>query len=125
MKLANVLLEFSHELAEGSIAEGRTDRADSVYTIEIIDRCHCETPGCVVFHAVPQATDPTEPDECDRIIPSVRGVTCIHFVKNSIVWIEALGRAEEKTRLDQLEALARIDGELEPWHAHEALDRLF
>jgi hypothetical protein len=112
MKLANALPEFSHELAEGLIAEGRTDLADSVYTIEIIDRCHCEAPGCIAFHAVPKATAPIWPDECDRIIPTVRGVTCIHFVKSSIVWIEALGRAEEKARLDQLEAVARIDGDL-------------
>ena len=121
MKLADALPEFSRELAEGLAAEGRPDLADSVYTIEIVDRCLCEVTGCITFHAVPKATAPKWPDECERIIPCVRGVSCVHFVDHCVVWIEALGRVDEKTRLEQLEALARIDGKLgEPYDARES-----
>lgn len=114
MKLAHELPEFSRELAEGLIAEGRPDLADSIYNIEIIDRCLCEVPGCLTFYAVPKVTAPTWPDECERIIPCVRGVTCVHFVGSSVVWIEAVGRLEECERLKQLEALARIDNQSPP-----------
>ena len=121
MKLADALPGFSRELAEGLADEGRPDLADSVYSIEIIDRCICEVSGCITFHAVPKTTAPKWPDECERIIPCVKGVSCVHFVDHRIVWVEAFGRVDDKTRLEQLEKLAGINGGIgEPADAGES-----
>ena len=101
MKLAQVLPELARELGDGLRAEGYHALADSVAQLDIVDRCACEQPGCVTFFTVPKAELP-DPTECKRVIAPVRGVSCVQYANGKIVWIEALGRPEDRQILDRL-----------------------
>ena len=98
-KLIEILPEFAAELVAGLTECGEAKLARSVIDVEIVERCKCNEPGCVTFHA--QARDSTpSPDLCARVIVPADGVTCIKYYMDRIVWVEALGRPKERSVLD-------------------------
>jgi len=99
-QLSEILPHFVAELAAALEKAGHSDLAASVRTIEIHDRCTCQEPGCVTFFAIPKAKCPP-PEERGRVIPSIRGVSCVQHSEGKVVWIEALGRPEERRALDE------------------------
>lgn len=103
LKLAQVLPELAEELSHGLASMGYENLAKSVYTIEIADRCKCDEPGCVTFFCVPKRTAP-HPDICQRIIAPARGVACVQYVDQQIIWVEVLGRPEYREKLDKHES---------------------
>ncbi len=103
LKLSQALPQFAQELSRGLISLGYTQLAASVDSLEIVERCKCDEPGCVTFYAVPKLSAP-HPDKCQRIIAPVRGVTCIQVSDQQITWVEVLGRPELREKLDQCAA---------------------
>lgn len=109
LKLAQVLPDLTEELSRGIASLGHEKLAASVYTIEIIERCKCEEPGCVTFFCVPKVSAPL-PDRCNRIVAPAWGVTCVQYFDQQITWVEVLGRPEDREILDKYESqLAGID----------------
>jgi hypothetical protein len=100
MKLATILPEFANELAQGLAAMGYKCLSESVHEVEIVERCECDEPGCVTFHAVPKTSAPAWP-ACKRIIAPAKGVMCVHYANRQIIWVEALGRPEDRVKLDK------------------------
>jgi hypothetical protein len=116
LKLAQALPDLTEELSQGIASLGYKKLAASVYTIEVVERCKCEEPGCVTFFCVPKIHAPL-PDTCKRIIAPARGVTCVQYVDQQITWVEVLGRPEDREKLDKYEAqMASIN------QANQALD---
>jgi len=101
MKLANALPEFADELAQGLAAMGHKYLAEAVYSLDIVERCLCGEPGCVTFHTVPKTAAPAWP-ACKRVIAPAKGVMCVHYANRQIIWVEVLGRPEDRVKLDQI-----------------------
>lgn len=101
MKLSDALPEFAEELAQGLAAEGHEHLADTVRSIEIVERCLCDEPGCVTFYAVPKTTAPAWP-ACKRVIAPAKGVSCVYYTNRQILWVEVLGRPDDRAKLDQI-----------------------
>jgi hypothetical protein len=99
-QLIDALPQFAAELARALNDAGHPALAESVCNVEIVERCPCNEPGCVSFYARPKSSCPA-PGEGDRIIPAMRGVSCVMHHLNRIVWIEALGRPEDRAILDR------------------------
>lgn len=99
-QLIDVLPQFAAELAIALEEAGAPELARSVRRVEIVERCPCREPGCISFHAQPKSSWPG-PSECDRIIAPLRGVSCVVYHLSRVVWIEALGRPEERAILDE------------------------
>jgi len=99
-RLIDVLPQFAAELAAALAEAGNPGLANSVGSVEIVERCCCGEPGCISFYAQPKSTCPG-PGECGRIIPSLPGVSCVAHHLGKIVWIEALNRAADRAVLDQ------------------------
>lgn len=104
MRLADALPEFADELAQGLAAMGHKHLAAAVNSVEIAERCLCDEPGCITFHAIPKGSAPHEP-ACERIIAPAKGVMCVHYIDRQIIWIEVFGRPEDRIKLDQFEML--------------------
>lgn len=119
IQLASALPELAEELAHGLAAAGHAELAKALYSIQIAERCRCDQPGCVTFYAV-QKADAPPPSKCNRIIGPAKGVLCVQYVGQQIVWIEALGRPDDREKLDRL---ADIRGSSKQSVAHEAADR--
>jgi hypothetical protein len=101
LKLSRVLPEFAIELANGLASTGHHDLALAVTDIEIVQRCPCREVGCLTFYAVAKSEAPP-PDDCQRVIPPVRGVSCLQHQNNRIIWIEAIDRPKERSTLDEM-----------------------
>lgn len=115
-KLAQALPDFTEELSQGIASLGYKKLASSVYAIEVVERCKCDEPGCVTFFSVPKLSAP-RPETCKRIVAPAMGVTCIQYFERQIIWVEVLGRPEERQKLDKYESqLAGINP------ANQALD---
>ncbi|AMV32219.1 hypothetical protein VN12_08855 [Pirellula sp. SH-Sr6A] len=109
MKLADALPEFAEELAQGLAAEGYKHLAETVHSVEIVERCLCDEPGCVTFYAVPKSSAPAWP-ACKRVIAPAKGVMCVHYSKRQILWVEVLGRPDDRAKLDQIYILSDSAG---------------
>lgn len=99
-QLINILPQFAAELATALEESGHPELARSVDGIEIVERCRCSEPGCVSFYAHPKSSD-TDSAECDRIVLRMRGVSCVYHQRGRIVWLEALGRQDDRAILDE------------------------
>lgn len=103
LRLAQVLPELAKDLSLGVASMGHQKLAALVYTIEVVERCKCDEPGCVTFFCVPQRSAP-HPDICQRIIAPARGVVCVQYVDQQIIWVEVLGCPEYREILDKHES---------------------
>ena len=101
VRLALALPDFAEELSRGLAALGYEHLAKLVYSIDIVERCPCSEPGCVTFYAM-RRTEAARQVECDRVVAPAKGVLCVHYRDQQIVWIEALGRPQDRARLDLL-----------------------
>lgn len=101
LQLSRVLPKFALELANGLAATGHRDLASAVTNIEIVQRCPCREVGCLTFYAVAKSEVPP-PDDCQRVIPPVRGVSCLLYKNGRIIWLEAMGRPQERLTLDEM-----------------------
>ena len=109
MKLADALPEFAEELAQGLAAEGYKHLAEAVHSVEIVERCVCDEPGCVTFYAVNKTSASAWP-ECKRVIAPAKGVMCVHYSNRQILWVEVLGRPDDRAKLDQIYILSAPTG---------------
>ena len=119
MKLAVALPELANELALGLSAAGHAQLAEAAYSIEIAERCPCDDPGCVTFYTMKKVDAPS-PSKCKRVVAPASGVLCVQHVGSEIVWIEVLGRPNDRAKLDHL---AGTPGGGEQTVAHGAAGR--
>lgn len=98
MRLAEVLPDFVAELTHALNELGCSQLASTVSEVEIVDLCRCNEPGCISFYTCQEPLRPYAED-CERIIAPIRGVSCVHHRSGEIVWVEALGRPEERATL--------------------------
>lgn len=101
-KLYQILPELAEELSRAVAFAGLTKLAESVYALEIVERCNCKEPGCVTFYAVPKLAAPS-PDNCKRIVAPTKSIACIQYLDQQIIWVEVHGRPEDREALDKLE----------------------
>ncbi len=94
---------MTEELSRAVASTGLTKLAESVYVLEIVERCKCQEPGCVTFYAVAKVAAPT-PDNCKRIVAPTNGITCIQYLDQQIIWVEVQGRPEDREKLDNFES---------------------
>lgn len=102
LKLAHALPKFADELSNGLAALGYKKLAESVYAVDIAERCRCDEPGCVTFHAVPKISAPSG-EACERVIAPAMGVICVQYFDQHIIWVEVLGRPDDREKLDRFE----------------------
>ncbi len=102
LKLNDVLPEFADELAQGLADMGHTQLAATVHSLTIAERCMCDEPGCVTFHAVPRNSAP-DGKMLERIVAPAKGVVCVQYTGQQIIWIEVLGRPKDREKLDRLD----------------------
>ncbi len=100
LKLSHILPEFARELANGLVSIGHDELASVVKDLEIAHRCPCQETGCLTFYAVPKS-EALRPEDCQQIVPSVQGVSCVHHQDGRIVWVEAIGRPQDRRTLDE------------------------
>ena len=100
-QLSRLLPEFALELANGLASTGHDDLATSVADIEIVQRCPCREVGCLTFYAVAKSEAPP-PDDCQRVVPPVRGLSCLLHQNGRIIWVEAIDRPQERRTLDEI-----------------------
>ena len=106
MRLVSVLPEFALELESALNDLGESDLANSISSLEIVERCQCNEQGCVTFHAVPKSNAPSG-DSCTTIVAPMMGVSCVQYYNDQIVWIEALGRPKEREILHAYQAMPK------------------
>lgn len=106
MKLAEALPQFAEELTQGLADLGYKKLAAAVHAVEIVERCRCDEPGCDTFYAVSKRSAPSG-EKCSRVIAPARGVLCVQYLRQRIIWVEVLGRPEDRERLDRFES--RLD----------------
>jgi hypothetical protein len=99
-RLSEILPHFTLEIEAALIDAGHLDLARTVASVDLVERCGCSEPGCVTFFALEKADRPDSSD-CERAVPRLRGVSCVHHYGGRIVWIEALGRPNERMVLDE------------------------
>jgi hypothetical protein len=98
--LAEILPHFSVEVEVALVEAGFPALAESLGRVDIVERCRCEEPGCITFFAL-HARERPNPRDCERIVPNLRGVSCVLYHHGRVVWIEALGRPVERAILDE------------------------
>ena len=99
-RLSEILPHFALEIEAALIDAGHVELAKSVASVELVERCGCSEPGCVTFFAI-HDTDRPDLSDCERVLPRLRGVSCVHHYRGTVVWIEALGRPTERVVLDE------------------------
>jgi len=99
-RLSEILPHFALEIEAALIDAGHLELAKSVVNIDLVERCGCSEPGCVTFFALREADRPS-PSDCERVVPRLSGVSCVHHHRGKVVWIEALGRPSERVVLDE------------------------
>lgn len=104
LHLVDALPEFAAELSRGLADLGYKKLATSVNSIVIVERCKCDETGCITFYAAPK-TSVTSQRPCNTAIPAVKGLTCVQYIGQQIVWVEVLGRPEDRKKLDRYESL--------------------
>ena len=107
LHLVDALPEFAAELSRGLAELGHKELATSVNSIVIVERCKCDETGCITFYAVPKTVTNQRP--CKTAMPVVKGLTCVQYIGQQIVWVEALGRPEDREKLDRYESLLAAD----------------
>ena len=103
MKLAEALPQLADDLSQGLAALGYEKLAASVNSVDIVDRCRCDHAGCVTFFAVPKGSAPSG-EKCNRVIAPAPGVLCVQYSRQRIIWVEVIGRPEDRERLDRFES---------------------
>ncbi len=109
MKLADALPKFAEELAHGLAVQGHKHLAEAVLSVEIVERCRCDEPGCVTFYAVPK-TSATAWPASKRVIAPAKGVMCVHYIDRQILCVEVLDRPDDRAKLDQIYMLSDPTG---------------
>lgn len=98
--LVDALPDFSDELSRGLADLGHQELATSVKAIVIVERCKCNETGCITFYAVPKSSL-TNKCRCKTAYPVVRGLTCVQYIGQNIVWVEAVGRPDDRKKLER------------------------
>ena len=124
LRLYQALPELTDELSRGIASLGYKKLAASVYSIEIAERCICDELSCVTFYTVPKLSAPC-PDICKRIVAPARGVTCVQYFDQQIIWVEVLGRPEDREKLEKYESqLAGTEPANNPMDTKRRINRL-
>jgi hypothetical protein len=98
-QLDDVMPDIAEELYIGFRKARRPDLAESVWELELVDRCRCGEEFCATFY-----TQPNEPwsGKVEHLIIDMIGLLCIELVRGRVARVELLDRPDVRDRLSEL-----------------------
>jgi hypothetical protein len=92
--LREVLPRLALELEALLRAHRETELADQVSSLEVVDRCRCDSDSCATIYNVQKAKGAWGPSHRNVVLDPVEGMTVVDVLDEKIVCIEILDRDE-------------------------------
>ena len=98
----HVFPEFWQELASLVAKSERSELAEQVPDLPLVDRCRCGQANCAHFYTAPRPSGAYGDGHSTVLLGATRGLIVLDVVDEIIVGVEVLDRPDVKRRLDQL-----------------------
>lgn len=99
--VADLFPMFLTELTALLVREGRSDLADQLARLPVLDRCRCGEENCAHFYTAPKPNGSYGAGHESLMLPAERGLVVLDLVGGSVVAVEVLDRPDVKTPLDR------------------------
>jgi hypothetical protein len=96
MLVSEVFPEFSAELTNLLAQAGEQQLADSVHTLELVDRCRCEDDFCGSFYTAPKPHGRWGSPHRNVSLQPNKGMLILDVVDEKICMVEVLDRDDVK-----------------------------
>lgn len=98
-QLIEILPSLARELSDALVDQDRSDLAQQISNLPIIDRCRCDKLHCATFFTNPEATGPFGPGLVCVEVEVARGWVVLDTVAGAIHCIEVLYRPDVRVLL--------------------------
>jgi hypothetical protein len=92
--LREVLPGLAQELEALLRANSETELADQVSSLEVVDRCRCNSDSCATIYNVQKPKGAWGPSHRNVVLDPIDGMTVLDVLDEKIVCIEILDRDE-------------------------------
>ena len=92
--LREVLPGLAQELEALLRAGNESELAAQISSLEVVDRCRCDSDSCATIYNVPKPKGAWGPSHRNVVLDTVEGMTVVDVLDEKIVCIEILDRDE-------------------------------